>query len=190
MRPIFLSLMTLFVLTACSQPDAFEESAAGGDILTIYGDVDTVNRGPIDPDLEPLFGAFGIDFDSASVLPWASLAALEQHTVRVDFPSGGATHDYSGPLLRDVLAYAGPQGDSVIVTALDGYQREIALQRVIDHDVILAIRRNGASLAIGGLGPAFLVWPRNDDPALANMPDDDWVWGVFAIEVTDGSDAD
>ena len=189
MRQLFLSLLALTVLTACSRPDAFEASETGGDILTIYGAIDTVDRGPIDPDLEPLFGAFGIEFDSACVLPWASLAALEQHTVRVDFPAGGETHSYSGPLLRDVLAFAGPQADSLIVTALDGYQREIALQRVQDHDVILAIRRNGESLAIGGLGPAFLVWPRNDDPALANMPDDDWVWGVFAIEVTDPSDA-
>ena len=28
----------------------------------------------------------------------------------------------------------------------------------------------------------MLVWPRGSDPALAGMSDDDWVFGIFAIE--------
>lgn len=180
-----IAAITTLFLGACSASDDAHDAGMGGDILTIYGNILTVDRGPIEADVEPLFGAFGIDFDAACVLPWASLAALEQHTVQVDFPAGGAVRSYSGPLLRDVLAIAGPTSDLLVVTALDGYQREIDLQRVQDHDVILAIRMNGDSLPIGGLGPAFLVWPRRTDPALADMPDDDWVWGVFAIQVVD-----
>lgn len=185
MRTFLVGLAAAIGLISCSPADTSHDAGMGGDILTIYGEIAVVDRGPINPEIEPLFGAFGIEFDAACVLPWASLAALEQHTVQVDFPSGGEVRSYSGPLLRDVLAFAEPQGDSLIVTALDGYQREIALQRVQDHDVILAIRMNGDSLPIGGLGPTFLAWPRRDDPGLADMSDDDWVWGVFAIQVVD-----
>ena len=35
----------------------------------------------------------------------------------------------------------------------------------------------------------MLVWPRQTDPALMGMPDDDWVWGVFSLEVTVQADA-
>ncbi len=90
--------------------------------------------------------------------------------------------------MRDVLAIANPYGDRLIVTALDGYQREINIDRIRQHDVILALRMDGQALGIGGFGPAMLVWPRGSDAALANMPDDDWLWGVFAIQVVTASE--
>ena len=42
---------------------------------------------------------------------------------------------------------------------------------------------DGTGLPLGGFGPAMLVWPRQDDPALAGQSDDDWIWSVFAIEI-------
>ncbi len=60
----------------------------------------------------------------------AALAALPRQTVTLD--AHGTKHDYSGPLLMDVLAKAGaPTGkalrgpelaNAVLVTAADGYQ--------------------------------------------------------------------
>ena len=179
-----IRLMTIILtsasLAACSGGG---EVAGGGDILTIHGEIGTVDRGPMEPGLEPLFRAYGIDFEQASVMPFASLADMPQHTVRVAYPEGGETHSFSGPLLRDVLAAALPEGDMLTVTALDGYQRDIELSRIQEHDVILAIRMEGDALNIGGFGPAMIVWPRDTDDALADMDDSDWVWGVFSIEV-------
>ena len=57
------------------------------------------------------------------------------------------------------------------------------MERINRHDMILAIRMDGMPLAMGGFGPAMLVWPRGTDPSLADMNDDDWSWGVIAIEV-------
>jgi hypothetical protein len=137
----------------------------------------------MDPATEPLFRAYGIDFDTACVMPFASLADMDQHTVRVAYPEGGETRDFSGPLLRDVLEIADPQGQTLTVTALDGYQRDIDIAQILEHDVILAIRMEGDALNLGGFGPAMIVWPRDDDEDLADMDDADWVWGVFSIEV-------
>lgn len=179
-----IRLMTVILasasLAACSGGDDFAE---GGDILTIHGEIGTTGRGPADPGIEPLFRAYGIEFDAASALPFASLAEMRQHTVRVAYPDGGETRTFSGPLLRDVMAVAGPEGGTLTVTALDGYQRDIDLSRINAHDVILAIRMDGDALNIGGFGPAMIVWPRDTDAALDGMDDSDWVWGVFSIEV-------
>ena len=177
---IALTFLAAASLAACSGEPDFAE---GGDIVTIHGEIGTVDRGAMDPALEPLFRAYGIEFDSACVMPFASLADMTQHDVRVAYPEGGETRVFSGPLLRDVLDVAAPEGSMLTITALDGYQRDIELSRIEDHDVILAIRMDGDALNIGGYGPAMIVWPRDTDDALAGMDDSDWIWGVFSIEV-------
>jgi hypothetical protein len=173
-------LLAALSLAACSGDPDFAE---GGDLVTIYGDIGTVDRGPVDAVTEPLFRAYGIEFETACVMPFASLADMDQHSVRVAYPMGSEVRTFSGPLLRDVLAVANPEGDTLTITALDGYQRDIDLARIRDHDVILAIRMDGQALNIGGFGPAMIVWPRDTDDALTGSDDSDWVWGVFAIEV-------
>lgn len=185
MRRILIAAVLLLGITACQAPTPGSDEASG-DILTVYGEIGTVDRGPVDPDTEPLFAAFGMEFESACLFNWASLNGLEQHVIETDFPAGGPVRRFSGPLLRDVLAITDPHGDTLIATALDGYQREIDLARVRQHDVILALQMNGQPLGIGGFGPSMLVWPRGSDPALADMSDDDWLWGVFAVEVVTG----
>lgn len=69
------------------------------------------------------------------VLDAAAIAALPRQTVMLD--AHGSKHDYSGPLLIDVLAKAGaPTGkalrgselaNAVLITAADGYQVVIGL---------------------------------------------------------------
>ena len=175
---LFTLALCATALVSCGARDA----GPSGNIVTIYGDIRTVDRGPSQGALEPLFFAYGIEFDAACVLTFASLDLMDQRTVRVSFPQDGEERRFSGPLLRDVLSVADIQGQQLTFTALDGYQRTIAANRIANHDVILAIRVDGEVLGLGGYGPAMVVWPRDSDPALADMNDADWVWGVFAIE--------
>jgi hypothetical protein len=159
------------------------------DLVTIHGEIERHDRAGVDPATEPLFNLYGMTFQAALGLDYATLLALPQYEVETDYPSGGLIRRFSGPLLRDVLALAGPAGDAVVVTALDGYQRTLTLDQLDRHDVILALELEGRPLPVGGFGPAMLVWPRQTDPALLGMPDDDWVWGVFSLEVTVQADA-
>lgn len=183
MRVVILLAALMLGLSACQPMDTGGREASG-DILTVYGEIGTVDRGPVDPVTEPLFRTFGIEFDAACLFNWASLKRLDQHVVETDYPAGGPMRSFSGPLLRDVLDIADVRGDMLTVTALDGYQREISMERLREHDVILALEMDGRPMPLGGFGPAMLVWPRGSDPELAGMADDDWLWGVFAIEVT------
>ncbi|WP_339336479.1 molybdopterin-dependent oxidoreductase [uncultured Maricaulis sp.] len=180
MRSAILIAMGALSLSGC-QPAA-GPVAPGPDIVTVFGNGIRPDRGAMRPDEEPMFASYGLEFDSALGLTFAELAAFDRFTLTTDFPAGGQTHSFSGPLLRDVLADAGSADLTIRVTALDGYQREISAERARRHDVLLALYQDGHPLGLGGRGPAMLVWPRGSDPALAGMSDDDWVFGIFAIE--------
>ena len=181
MKNTIAGLAALMILVACSP-----EARTGDDmpVITVFGVIDAEpTRAAMAPDVEPLFQQYGLAFEAAAELSWSQLAALEQHRVEADFPAGGPVRRFSGPLLRDVLDLVQPREEEIVVTALDGYQRSMARMTLDVHDVILAIRMDGDPIPLGGFGPAMVVWPRVQDQALNGMPDDDWVWGVFAIEV-------
>jgi len=172
------------LLAACGAETALQfETASDADIITLFGDVSQVDRTGMDPVTEPVFASYGLDFQAAMGLSRDSLLALEQHEITVDFPAGGAIRTFSGPRLQDVLDLAQAGRGTVTLTALDGYQRMLDRDRIGRHGVILAISMDGTGLPLGGFGPAMLVWPRQDDPALAGQSDDDWIWSVFAIEI-------
>jgi hypothetical protein len=169
-------------LTACGQPDDAPRPDHSGAMLTVYGEIGVVDRGPVDHEVEPLFAAFDIRFGAACVFRYAALKSLPQYEIRTDFPAGEDRRLFSGPLLRDVLEIAQVRGDTIRVTALDGYQREIEMSRIEAHGVIFAIDYGGRPMDLGGFGPGMIVWLRSTDPDLADMPDDDWVWGIFTLE--------
>lgn len=182
MRRAILITLSVLMVAACSASEP-AESASGPVVLTLHGDVTDTNRGAMDADREPLFARYDMAFDEARSFSRSELLALEQGEIRVAYPLGGETHVFTGPRLSEVLDAAGAGDAMAIVSAFDGYQREIPVAGLRDHGVILALTRDGEPLAIGDYGPAMLVWPRDDDDALAGQNDDDWVWGVFAIEI-------
>ena len=103
--------------------------------------------------------------------------------IKADFPKGGDVHEYEGPLLVDVLKAAGAEGDTVTIQALDGYAVEMPLAEAVANGAVVALKRNGEPLSIGGFGPTHVVFPRADRADLADMPDDNWIWSIFHIKV-------
>lgn len=102
----------------------------------------------------------------------STLAALpNQQTVKVSFRAGGAPeeHTFTGPLLVDVLAKAGPRFDAAIkndklrhyvsVTASDAYQALVAYGEIDpsfeNKKILLAVTQDGVSLA--DQGPRLVV---------------------------------
>src|SRR3546814_16764005 len=79
---------------------------------------------------------------------------------------------FEGPLLADVLAAAGAAGSSLRAVALNGYASEIPLADLQKYPVLLALKREGKYLGIGGRGPAGHVYPPRDHPALQAATDE------------------
>jgi len=106
---------------------------------------------------------------TAMTLSLTDIEAMPQHVIRTTTPWTEGVTTFQGPLLRDVLARAGisaPDARRILTTALNDYVVEIPLADAFEHDVIVAVREDGAYLPIRKRGPFFIVY-QLDAPALA-----------------------
>jgi hypothetical protein len=157
---------------------------AGPAILTVAGAVDRPNRGPVDPFADAFFAFHEIAFDRAAEFDLAMLESLGMHEIRAHYPNWPGPSTFEGPLLADVLAAAGAGGQTLRAVALDGYASEIPLADLAKYQVVLALKRDGRYLGIGGRGPAWIVYPREDHPELQAATDDAGLaWAAFVLMV-------
>lgn len=177
---IVISLTVAMVLPAHSEQLPGPKTTT---LVTITGNITKTNRGPYDEARDVWFRHLEIKFTKAAAFDAAMLASLKQHTVKTDFPMGGIVRNFTGPLLADVLTAAGATGSTATITAIDGYAAELSLAEIKKFGVILAIAEDSKPFGIGDYGPAWIIFPRLDNPALKNRNDDGWVWSVVAISV-------
>ena len=183
-HPLVLALaaIALLALSACGRGPADPSALArsGPVVLVVTGAGAPADAGQ-GVAYEGLYAMYGIELQGARAFSRPELTAMSWRQMRVDFPVGGSERVFEGPRLSDVLRAAGIPGASVRLTAFDGYEAEVPADMIAAHEPILALRADGQALAIGGLGPVMLVWPRRTQSALSDMNDDLWPWGVFAI---------
>ena len=164
-------------------PIAHAQEVEGPVILTVSGKVSNPNRGAVDPTVDQFFVYSEAEFNEATQFDYASLQKLEWLKTNADFPKDGDMQEFEGPLLADVLKAAGAQGETITLTALDGYAIEVKMQELIDQGAVLALKRNGRPFAVGDYGPSQIVFPRADRADLKDMPDDNWIWSIYHIKV-------
>lgn len=157
--------------------------AGGPVLLTVSGAIANANRGAVDPAHDKLFVTNDVSFDTAMEFDVDALAALPQASVRTDFPKDGAIVTFAGPLLADVLAAAGAQGDTITIQAIDGYAVEVAAAAMTGKGAVVALARDDRPLGIGGFGPTQIVFPRAERRELAEMNDEWWIGQIYHIRV-------
>ena len=64
---------------------------------------------------------------------------------------------FTGPLLAEILKLAGAVPKGIRLMALDGYAVELDAEALAGRTWILALTADGRPLALGGLGPAWLM---------------------------------
>ena len=90
----------------------------------------------------------------------SDLKALPQTTYRTATEFTDGRPEFSGPLVRDVLAAAGVDQASVAVaTAANDYAIEIPLEEAARYDVILATSMDGRRLSLRDKGPIWVMYP-------------------------------
>ena len=185
MRKLTISLLLVMLLSGLSDATEAQQSSrpSGPTILTVTGALSKANRGPTSPFDDAFFKFHEVRFDRAYAFDLAALEALGMKTVRVKYPSWPDRYEFEGPLLRDVLAAVGATGQTLRVFALDGYAADIPMIDILTYPIILALKRNGRYMGIGGRGPVWVIYPRDDHPALQSRDDRKWVWSAFLIEV-------
>lgn len=183
LRSLFSAALLAFSL---SLPVAAADLAPpkGPVILTIHGKIANSNRGALN-EFEDAFFKFGsVSFDKAAQFDLPMLEKLGMKTLTVKYDTWPKAYKFEGPLLADVLKAAGATGKTIKVYALDGYGAEIPVSELQQYGVLLALKADGTYLGLGGRGPTWVVYPRDDQhPALKSHDDAKWVWSALRIEV-------
>ncbi|MEQ8405843.1 MAG: hypothetical protein RKE49_12155 [Oceanicaulis sp.] len=169
----FIPIAAALALAACAPP---ADTPDGPALMTVFhegGEVEAAGG---------LFDRYELSGEGEGVTA-ADLAALPASEIETGYPMGAPAQSWSGPRLSALLADLDAPGAGARLTAIDGYQVEVTAEEIAQYEPILATHRDGEPLALGGLGPVMLVWPRDTEADLADMNDDRWPWGVFAVEV-------
>jgi len=120
-----------------------------------------------------------------AVFDMPMLERLRQHRIVTTTPWYNAAREFTGPLLRDVLAAAGA-GDAAQarLVALNDYRVEMPLEDARRHDVIVARLLDDKPMSVREKGPLFVMYPFDKEPALrASQYYARCVWQLSAIEL-------
>jgi hypothetical protein len=128
-------------LLGALQPAFALEPAKGKVVLTIAGKIAQKNT------------------PTAATFDMAMIEKLPQQTFTTMTPWDKKPIEFTGPLLRDVLAAAKAQGTVIKAAALNDYQTSIPVEDAQKFDVVVAHKMNGANIPVKTKGPLFIVYP-------------------------------
>lgn len=115
------------------------------------------------------------------------LATLEVVTISTGTDWTDGVNTFKGPLIRDVLKFAGVidgSSNTVSAKAANDYSVEIPAGDFKEYNVILATEMDGKQLTLRDKGPLWIVYPR-DDHAELNDPviNSRWIWQLVELSV-------
>lgn len=138
------------LLCAAATPAWALQRPTAAVVLTIGGRVGEPNAGAL------------------AVFDMTMLERLPQHSFVTRTPWFTQPRKFSGPLLRDVLTTAGCDGTTLRATALNDYEVELPFDDARQHDVLLARLLDDQPMSVRDMGPLFIIYPFDRDPALRN----------------------
>ena len=139
---------------------------AGKVILTLSGRISQPNRE----------GRAEFDMNMLEQLPQLSFVTQT--------PWYSQPRKFTGPLLRDVLAAAGAQGNTLRAIALNDYKVTLPVEDTRRHDVLLARLLDDQPMTVREKGPLFIVYPFDAKSELRNtLYYSRSAWQLKSIEV-------
>jgi len=138
----------------------------GDVILTVTGKIGTTNK------------------DKSIVMDRAMIESVGQVEYKVTDPFENKPFVYRGVLVSDLLGLwkVADDAKSLRFTALDDYQRNVALAEIHKYPVLFALQRDGQDLP-ATLAPAMLVYPYDNFTFDQKIYNNYWAWQIKTIEV-------
>ena len=162
----------------------------GPTLLTVTGAIAKSNRGSFDRVADQMMHRQHLSFDKAFTFDFAALTALPAVTIKPTLEYDARQHTLKGPLLLDVLQASGAQvggSSKLVLRAVDGYAVAVAAARAKAQRYIVATHMDGAPMALGGLGPLWVIYDADRVPEMANRPVGERFstcpWALYHIDV-------
>jgi hypothetical protein len=142
------------------------DAVKGPAVLEVSGQIEVRNQGTL------------------AVFDLKALKALPQKSFTTHTPWDQKPVSFSGPLLRDVLQRVKAKGQFVQAVALNGHRLKLPVSAALEHDVVVAVLKNGQSIPVRSKGPLFIVSHFDAQKELKHkMPVERWMRQLKAIEV-------
>lgn len=133
---------------------------------------------------EPVLEIRGAIDSSPRHFTIADLEALGLSTIETSGPWIDGTSVFEGVPLARLLEEVEATGDMLSITALNDYVVDVPVSDAQQHQPILAMLRDGALMPVEDMGPLFLLYPYDSNPALqTDVYYSRSVWQVATIEV-------
>lgn len=162
----------------------------GPALLTLTGAVGKPNRGPFDPALDQMMHKQKISFEKAYAFDFTTLVNLPAFHIKPTLEYDGKAHGLRGPLLLDVLAFAGASladTGKLVLRAVDGYAVTMTAAQARAQRFIVATHLDGQPMPLGGLGPLWAVYDADRIPEMAAKPLAERFgscpWALYHVEV-------
>ncbi len=142
------------------------DTSPGEPTLTVYGKIRKVNQA------------------NTAIFDMAMLKAMPQHDIRTTTPWYRQIRTFTGPLLRDVLAACGAQGESLRLLALNDFRSDMPITDPQRFDIIVAHLLDGKPMSVRDKGPLFVMYPFSSHAELRSVTYyTRAVWQLHSIEV-------
>lgn len=168
-------------------------SASGPALLTVSGAIGAGNRGPLDPALDRLLAKQNVAFNKAHTFDAAALAALPRVTIKPTLEYDSKRHSLQGPALLDVMKASGVKVSAktaFLLRAIDGYAVLLDAAEAARRRFIIATHIDGQPMALGGLGPLWVVYEADQFPDMVAKSVKERFglcpWATYHIEVREG----
>ncbi|HAT31570.1 MAG TPA: molybdopterin-dependent oxidoreductase [Janthinobacterium sp.] len=165
----------------------------GPALLTVTGAIAKANRGPFDAALDQMMHKQKISFEKAYAFDFDALLKLPARSIKPTLEYDGKAHVLRGPSLLDVLAAAGAslnEGGLLVLRAVDGFAVSLSPAQARAQGFIVATHLDGATMALGGLGPLWAVYDADRVPAMAARPLAERFgscpWALYHVDVVAG----
>jgi hypothetical protein len=165
-------------------------TVAGPALLTVSGAISRPNRGPFDPALDQMMHKQNISFERAFTLDFEALANLPAVVIKPTLEYDAKPHVLRGPLLLDVLGFAGARpADSaqLVLRAVDGFAVTLSVEKARRQRFMVATLMDGKAMPLGGLGPLWAMIDADRIAELASKPlaqrFGECPWALYHIEV-------
>lgn len=136
----WISIALILLLSRTAAAESLPQPT-GQVILTISGNITKTNNG----------GNAEFDLDM--------LHALGTRVMSVTTSWTDGTQEFSGVMMRDLMAAVGAKGKTVEAIALNDYTYAIDIEDFFLYPVIVATELNGKVLKIRDKGPLWIVYP-------------------------------
>ncbi len=163
---VLLLVLAMLVLADGSLPAQALDRPSGPVILTISGAITHTNDG------------------DKAIFDRALLEGLGKTTLRTTTPWTDGVMTFEGVTMKKVLEAVGATGRKLRAVAINDYAIELDAAEFDTIPALLALTMNGEVMRVRDKGPIWLVYPRDDMPALRHGSHSyKWIWQLKSITV-------